>query len=178
MQGSCFRDVAWLNGDRLVLVAREGFVSLVSPVEVLREWDVRRVVSLDLDQRTSESQAFDSNSNSNPPLIDARNGAIMLTNTTFPRREPELHTNAGRTLNVVMIHEGRFFVGGSRGRVLVFEQGGRGGVAAGSCSGGGGRGKDDYSLTRVVSIFDGVVDVVELRPGAGAGCPWVSTSFC
>lgn len=36
----CYRDVAWLNGDRLVLVAHEGLVILASPSDVLQEWNV------------------------------------------------------------------------------------------------------------------------------------------
>lgn len=39
-QDLCYRDVAWLNGDRLVLVAHEGIVTLVSPSDVLQEWNV------------------------------------------------------------------------------------------------------------------------------------------
>lgn len=39
-QDVCYRDVAWLNGDRLVLAAHEGLVTLVSPSDVLHEWDV------------------------------------------------------------------------------------------------------------------------------------------
>lgn len=39
-QNVCYRDVAWLNGDRLVLAAHEGLVTLVSPSDVLQEWDV------------------------------------------------------------------------------------------------------------------------------------------
>lgn len=167
--------MAWLNGDRLVLVARKGFVTLVSPIDVLHEWDVRELVNLDSDRRLSQSSSCDSNSNYNsPPIIDTSNEAVALTDTTLPPGELGIHGDARRTLNVVATHEGRFFVGGSHGQVLVFEQGGCGGAAGGG-QGGAGRGKDAYLLTRVVSIFDGVIDVVELRPAAGAGYRWVGT---
>lgn len=39
-QNVCYRDVTWLNGDRLVLAAHEGIVVLISPSDVLQEWDV------------------------------------------------------------------------------------------------------------------------------------------
>ncbi|CAM9912249.1 unnamed protein product, partial [Sphacelaria rigidula] len=136
-----FRDVVWLNGDRLVLVARQGFISLVSPGDVLTEWDVRGIADEDPPDQPEVGVK---------PATHQRNPADPLT------------------LNVVAAHEGGFFVGGSRGRVLVFQQGFHG-------DGAGGAG-DVYTLTRVIKLFDGVADVVELRPGEGTGYRWLAVS--
>lgn len=66
-----------------------------------------------------------------------------------------------RNLNVVVTHTHGFFVGGSRGEIMVFEHDKK--------TAGGGR--DVYTLTRVVRIFG--VELVELRPTIGPEYRWV-----
>lgn len=70
-------------------------------------------------------------------------------------------------------HERGFFVGGSHGQVLVFEQekNAGGGGGGGGRGGGGSSARDTYALTRVVQIFG--VDLVELRPTAEPDYRWV-----
>lgn len=190
------------------MVAREGFISLVSPGDVLAEWDVRGVTdegppdqsvpeSLPVDPinvannskrpNTSTYGNINSNCRNQSPVDVVSNGVI---NT-----HPEISVKAAihqadaadqLTLNVVAAHEGGFIVGGSRGRVLVFKQGLHGDGGGGSNGGGSGvragvgKRKDIYTLTRVITLFDGIADVVELRPGEGAGYRWVRTcaQFC
>lgn len=65
MQDVCYRDVAWLNGDRLVLVAHEGIVTLVSPSEVLQEWNVGG---------SNENDAIKLSSSTSPIHIGGRSG--------------------------------------------------------------------------------------------------------
>lgn len=67
----------------------------------------------------------------------------------------------------MVTHAHGFFVGGSRGEILVFEKDKKTGG-----SGGGGGGRDAYTLTRAVRIFG--VDLVELRPTMGLDYRWVS----
>lgn len=66
------------------------------------------------------------------------------------------------SLNVVASHARGFFVGGSRGEILVFEQDDK--------TVGGDR--DVYTLTRAVRIFG--VELVELTPTMGPDYEWVS----
>lgn len=56
----CYRDVAWLNGDRLVLASREGFVTLVSPSDVLQEWDVREGLGVTVSATRAEDSRRES----------------------------------------------------------------------------------------------------------------------
>lgn len=194
----------------MVLVARQGFISLVSPGDVLTEWDVRGIADEDPpDQPVPESLPVDpvdvANTSKRPstttnrniksnresqPLVDIGSNDAMNTHKEIGVKPATHQRNPADplTLNVVAAHEGGFFVGGSRGRVLVFQQGfhgdgagGAGGAGGGGDGGsggvrsGGGKRKDVYTLTRVIKLFDGVADVVELRPGEGTGYRWVRT---
>ncbi|CAM9319441.1 unnamed protein product, partial [Hapterophycus canaliculatus] len=148
----CYRDVAWLNGDRLVLVAHEGIVTLVSPSDVLQEWDLGGFSRLDrASQLSSPSPGI--------PLGDgAGDGADSVgTDETLSAGE------YGVSLNVVAIHARGFLVGDSQGGVKVFEQAKK--------AGGGGSGRDLYTLMRVLRIFG--ADLVELRPTVGMDYRWL-----
>lgn len=78
--------------------------------------------------------------------------------------DPTIATGVhGGSLNVVATHRRGFFVGGSHGQVLVFEQEMRAGGASG--------GRETYALARVVRIFG--VGLVELRPTMEPDYRWV-----
>ncbi|CAM9251968.1 unnamed protein product, partial [Ectocarpus sp. 4 AP-2014] len=141
----CYRDVAWLNADRLVLAAHEGTVTLVSPNEVLQEWDLGRSDGL--------------GASSFPPDGD-RAGDSTNSVGTDDNLSAGVH---GGSLNVVATHRRGFFVGGSHGQVLVFEQETRAGGANG--------GRETYALARVVRIFG--VGLVELRPTMEPDYRWL-----
>ncbi|CAB1115621.1 unnamed protein product [Ectocarpus sp. CCAP 1310/34] len=141
----CYRDVAWLNAGRLVLAAHEGTVTLMSPNEVLQEWDLGRSDGL--------------GACSFPPDGDGAGDSASSVGTD-DTLSAGVH---GGSLNVVATHRRGFFVGGSHGQVLVFEQETRAGGASG--------GRETYALARVVRIFG--VGLVELRPTMEPDYRWV-----
>lgn len=180
MQDACFRDVTWLNGDRLVLVTRAGCITLASPSDVLDEWDVRGITGSRSSKLSDKPRhnLQDHNKDSPPSTAgnDTDNGIDGASSTSWLPTAGGMDLDGLATeLNVVVAHERGFFVGGSHGQVLVFEQGGRGGGAGGGKVAGGrrGSGKDFYSLTRIVCVCGGFADVVELRPAEGLGYRWV-----
>ncbi|CAM9459794.1 unnamed protein product [Ectocarpus sp. 12 AP-2014] len=141
----CYRDVAWLNADRLVLAAHEGTVTLMSPNEVLQEWDLGRSDGL--------------SASSFPPDGDGAGDSAGSVG-----RDDTLSAGVhGGSLNVVATHRRGFFVGDSHGQVLVFEQE----TSAGGASGG----KETYALARAVRIFG--VGLVELRPTMEPDYRWL-----
>ncbi|CAM9932995.1 unnamed protein product, partial [Ectocarpus fasciculatus] len=142
----CYRDVAWLNADRLVLAAHEGTVTLVSPNEVLQEWNLGRSDGL--------------GTSSLPPTGDGADDSASSVGTDDTLSAAGVH---GGSLNVVATHRRGFFVGGSHGQVLVFEQETRAGGASG--------GRETYALARVVRIFG--VGLVELKPTMEPDYRWL-----
>eukprot|EP00903_Cladosiphon_okamuranus_P020583 g18894.t1 len=159
----CYRDVAWLNGDRLVLVAHEGIVTLVSPSDVLQQWDVGLA---------NGSDVLEACSPDSPCSSEDVAGCVAASSGTYETLTAGAY---GGSINVVVTHERGFFVGGSRGEILVFEHekalGGGGGGGSGSGSGGSESGRDGYTLTRAVRIFG--VELVELRPTMGPDYRWL-----
>lgn len=150
-QNASLRDISWLNSDRLILVALEGYVSLVSPRDILQQWDLRRTIGgihqTDVKSRHNLGR-------------DLHQAAVFTGEIT---------------LNVVATHQRGFVIGGNGGHVVVFEQDRRE-----QCAAGGGRAghyarvPDSYVLTRVIQLF--AADVVELQLGEGVDPRWVSAS--
>eukprot|EP00752_Nemacystus_decipiens_P007835 g7000.t1 len=147
-QDVCYRDVAWLNGDRLVIVAHEGIVTLVSPSDILQEWDVGGVTRSDVQGACSSISTRTSGE-----AVGEAAGDGAGSNGTNEPLSADAHSG---TLNVVATHAHGFFVGGSRGEILVFEQG---------------KETDAFTLTRAVRIFG--VELVELSPTMGPDYGWL-----
>ncbi|CAM9787634.1 unnamed protein product [Scytosiphon promiscuus] len=148
-----YRDLAWLNGDRLVLIAHEGIVILVSPGDVLQEWNLSGAGRIDQALRPSPSvQAT--------PLAGGVGDGVdtVMTDETLSPGE------CGVSLNVVAVHARGFLVGDSQGKIRVFERDEKAG------SGGGG-GKDSYTPTRILRIFG--ADLAEMRSTMGAAYQWL-----
>ncbi|CAM9442887.1 unnamed protein product, partial [Choristocarpus tenellus] len=143
------RDVAWLSADRLVLVAYENFVAVVSSKDVLQCWN---------------------GSSGGVGTQSKREYDHAIGDCIGDIRRSTSHRIKGRTLHSVVAHGGGFLVGASDGCILVFDQelgrDGNGGVAVQMKADGRGAGQ----LGRAVAkLLPNTLDLCQVLAGSSSG---------